>query len=107
MGIAVFLLYQFLSIPSKVHDELTSQYCSGVIDTIQKSTPCFLTIRVKQLKEVIDLSVMNCCESEKREFFKYAQTGDSLIKVKGKFTLLLIKAGTHETKEFPYPFCFH
>jgi hypothetical protein len=106
VGIAIFLFYQFVSIPSKIQDELTAQYCTGVIDTIKKEQPCFLTIRVRQMTETIGLSVMNCCDSEKTDFFKAAHVGDSLIKKKGEFTLLLINAKTHETKEFPYPYCF-
>jgi hypothetical protein len=104
--LAIFLLYQFFSIPNKVTDEIQSKACTGIIRSIEKTRPCFVNLLIKETNKTIDLGVMNCCGSEKNSFFDYAEVGDSLIKEKGKLRLLIIKANNHGKKEFSYPLCF-
>ena len=106
VAVTIFLLYQFFSVPSNVTDEIQSRACAGIIRSIEKTQPCFLTLHVAEKNKTNDLSVMNCCEAEKNTFFDYAEVGDSLIKEKGKLSVLVIKANHNGKKEFKYPVCF-
>ena len=106
VAVTIFLLYQFFSVPSNVTAEIQSRACAGIIRSIEKTQPCFLTLHVAERNKTSDLSVMNCCVAEKNTFFDYAEVGDSLIKEKGKLSVLVIKANHNGKKEFKYPVCF-
>lgn len=100
-----FLFYEFVSIPGKVQYELERKQCNGVIDSIEKVQPGFMTIHIKELTETIGIDVMNCDRTESDSLFAYVKVGDSLIKERNRLFIKIIKRNG-EHKEFPYPLCF-
>ena len=106
ISLVIFIFYFFtIGIPNAVTNDIEHRSCSGVIVSIESTQPCFINIEVKQRDTVITLDAGKCCGSKFDSFFRFAEIGDSVIKEKGKLTISIVKAKTHERKEFDYPYC--
>lgn len=98
-GIIVFHLY---IIPMMITIELKHIQCNGTIISMNESSPCFVTVEVKQQNDTARLDV-NYCGPE-YDFFKFAAVGDSITKQDGQLLITVKKKGSYIQKTFDYPY---
>ncbi len=99
VGAFLFILY---GIPYSVSSELKQIQCNGIIVSLQKTNPCFMTIEENQKNAIIKFDG-NYCNPD-NGFFNFISVGDSVKKQAGQLVLVVIKKDSQIKKTFNYPY---
>jgi hypothetical protein len=77
----------------------------GRIDTIYKTSPCFVNLVLSNNKPSYHDTIDVCYCGFNSEFWNTIKKGDTVIKVKGSRNIILLVK--HKPIEFNYPYCGH